>query len=116
MADISARLREVLRRYDELSAEMARPEVVSDRAKLQEIAREHAGIADLAERGRQWIEIEKGIDDARSLMADSGGDREMETLAKDEIVQLEARRVALLAELEDELHPRDPNDDKNVIV
>ncbi|HEV8633337.1 MAG TPA: peptide chain release factor 1 [Chloroflexota bacterium] len=114
--DISARLREIVARYDHLTDEMAKPELVADLARLQALAREQAGLEEVATKARAWLGIEKGVQEARALLAESGGDRDMEALAREEIEQLEQRRAGLEAELLEELQPKDPNDEKNVIV
>src|SRR5579884_166059 len=115
-ADLSARLREIVERYDALTEQMSSPEVISDPSRLQELAREQASIAELATQGREWLQIERDIADARTLLVESGGDRELEALARDEVATLEARRAELETKLAEQLRPRDPNDEKNVIV
>jgi peptide chain release factor 1 len=115
-ADLSARLREIVERYDALTEQMSSPEVISDPSRLQELAREQASIAELATQGREWLQIERDIADARTLLVESGGDRELEALARDEVATLEARRAELETKLAEQLRPRDPNDEKNVVV
>ena len=114
--DLSARLREIVERYDALTEQMSSPDVLSDSSRLQELAREQASIAELAAQGREWLQIEQGIADARTLIVESGGDRELEALARDEVATLEARRAELETKLVEQLQPRDPNDEKNVVV
>src|SRR5579884_872474 len=104
--DLSARLREIVERYDALTEQMSSPDVLSDSSRLQELAREQASIAELAAQGREWLQIEQGIADARTLIVESGGDRELEALARDEVE----------TKLVEQLQPRDPNDEKNVGV
>jgi len=82
--DPSARLTEVLARYDALTEQMSQPDLVSDLGRLQELAREQSGLEGLAAMARDWLGLEKGIADARGLIAESGGDREMEALAREE--------------------------------
>ena len=114
--DLSARLAEVLARYDALTEQMSQPDVVADLARLQELAREQRGLEELAGMAREWLGLEKGIAEARSLIEESGGDREMEALAREELATLEERRERLRAKVLEELQPRDPNDEKNVVV
>jgi peptide chain release factor 1 len=114
--DLSARMAEVLARYDALTEQMSRPDAVDDLARLQELAREQSGLEGLATMAREWLAIEQGIGEARTLIDESGGDREMEALAREELAALEARREALGPRVLDELQPRDPNDEKNVVV
>jgi peptide chain release factor 1 len=114
--DLSARLGEVLARYDALTEQLSQPDIVNDLGRLQELSREQSGMESLAAMAREWLSVEKGIADARSLIDESGGDREMEALAKEELSALEPRREALQAKVLAELQPRDPNDEKNVVV
>ncbi|TAK24544.1 MAG: peptide chain release factor 1 [Chloroflexota bacterium] len=114
--DLTARARSIVVRHDALTADMATPEVINDLARLQSIAREQASIEDVVNLARRWLEIDKGLGEARTLFAESGSDREMEALAKDEITALESQQATLRDRLLDELAPRDPNDEKNVVV
>src|SRR5437870_4538754 len=107
--DLSARLGEIVERFDALSDEMSNPDVISDSSRLQELAREQAGISDLATQGREWLRLEQGIAEARTLILESGGDHEMEALARAEVATLEERREAMRARLAQQLQPRDPN-------
>src|SRR5262249_23757740 len=66
--DPSARLGDVLARYDALTEQMGRQEVVSDVGRLQELAREQAGLEGLATMAREWVALEKGLADARTLI------------------------------------------------
>jgi peptide chain release factor 1 len=108
--DMTPKLREVVARYDALTEQMA--EAASDNSRLQALAREQSQLADFAGKARQWLEIETGLQEARALLAD----RDMAELAREEIASLEERRQLLDADLAEELQPKDPNDDKNVIV
>jgi peptide chain release factor 1 len=114
--DLTARLTELLTRYDALSEQMSQPDAVDDLARLQDLAREQSGLEQRAGLAREWLALEKGIAEARTMIEESGGDREMESLARDELTTLEAKRETLQARLLDELQPRDPNDEKNVVV
>ncbi|HEY3079094.1 MAG TPA: peptide chain release factor 1 [Chloroflexota bacterium] len=114
--DLSPRLREIVARYDYLTDEMAKPDLVSDLARLQALAREQSGLQEIATSAREWLALEKDLEGARGLLAESAGDRDMEALAREEIEALERRMAELEAALRAELQPKDPNDDKNVIV
>src|SRR4051794_34040372 len=98
-ADFSARLREILDRYDQLTEELSSRDVASDSNRMANLAREQSGIAETATLAREWLEIERGLAEARGLVEDSGGDREMAELAREEIASLEARRAELHARL-----------------
>jgi len=103
------------RRYRELDHQMAAPEVASDVAKLQKLARERAGLESLVRRYREYKVTVKALDETRA-MQDDGPDEEMLALVKQEIDNLEAKKEHLLVELKLALLPRDPNDAKDIIM
>ena len=102
-------------RYSELERLMADPEVAVDYARVQELAREMASLKGVAALSRRYRKTTEHAEDAREISRDES-DREMAALAREELVELEAQKQALEDELRVALLPRDPNDDKNVIV
>jgi peptide chain release factor 1 len=109
------RLAEIEKRYEELTKEMARPEVASDIKRLQVLARERASVEDLVNDYRQYQATTRSLKETRAMLHDEL-DEEMRTLAKQEIESLEAKQERLLSELRLGLLPRDENDEKDVIV
>lgn len=109
------RIERMVRRFDEITARMADPEVLADPQLLQELARERAELEETVERFRTYESIQKQIDDAKELIA-TEEDSELRQLAQDELHALQPKAEALLTELRELLMPRDPNDNKNVIV
>jgi len=101
-------------RYDDLTAEMARPEVAGDYETLQSLARERASIEQVVTLYREWKDNAKALDDARAVLAD--GDPELAALAREEIESLTTRRADLEQRLRRALVPKDPRDDRDVIV
>ena len=108
------RLAEARARSDELDALLSQPEVLSDSRQLQLLGREQMQIAPIVQKGRTLTEIERQIRDGQSLLDEA--DPEMRALAEAEIQELEARRDQLISELLDLLQPKDPNDDRDVIL
>src|SRR6185295_6395476 len=108
------RLESTERRFDDLTAEMARPEIAGDYEKLQALAKERASIEDVVERYRAWRDNGRALDEARSMLGES--DPEMSALARDEIDRLTAKRGELETSLRTALMPRDPRDERDVIV
>src|SRR5581483_3558479 len=108
------RVAEAARRLDEISELMSQPEVVTDGRRLQAIGREQAALAPLVEHGRELDDVERQITENQALLSD--GDPQMRELAEEELRGLEARRDQLASELRELLVPRDPNDDRNVII
>jgi peptide chain release factor 1 len=109
------RLAEIEKRYEELTREMARPEVASDIKRLQVLARERASVEDLVNDYRQYQATTRSLKETRAMLQDEL-DEEMKALAKQEIENLEAKQERLLSELRLGLLPRDENDEKDVIV
>ena len=108
-------LERLSKRHDEVTEQMADPDVFDDPQRIQDLARERSELDDIVERYRSLDRIEKQIAEAR-IMVDNEADSEMADLARDELAALQPRADALLAELRELLIPRDPNDAKNVIV
>ncbi|MDO8615381.1 MAG: peptide chain release factor 1 [Dehalococcoidia bacterium] len=102
-------------RYNELSEEMARPEVASDYDRLQVLAREHSALQQIANIAREYRRARDSLAQARAIV-DEGGDAEFVELARQEIERDEARIQELEARLRRALIPKDPFDDKDVIV
>lgn len=105
-------LADIERRFDDLEQQLADPEVTSDPQRLQEIGRERAEIEDVVNAYRELRGAEQAIDEAEMLAADP----EMAELAADELTTLRAREAELHDRIRTLLVPRDPNDDKDVVV
>jgi peptide chain release factor 1 len=102
-------------RYEELTQQLSSPEVHNDSARFQKLAKTHAEMAEMVAKYREWKEIQKGLQGAKQLLVETD-DTEMKQMAHDEEHELEARSEIVERELKFLLLPRDPNDDKNVIV
>ena len=103
------------RRYEELNEMMADPAVMADPARLAELAREQAEIEEIVGVYRAYRAAEAELVDAQSLV-ETETDAELVELAEAEVARLKAEQEARLAQLQRLLLPKDPNDDKNVIV
>ncbi len=108
------RLVEVERRYEELSGLLARPEVASNPEQYQKFAREQASIAGIVEVYRELRKAEKDIAENRAIL--EGRDEELRALAKEELPGLQRMSEDLTARLRIMLLPKDPNDEKNVML
>jgi peptide chain release factor 1 len=108
------RLAEIEARYEDVTRLLADPDVVSDHRRLQELGRERAQLETVVALFRRYRDAEAALDEARVLARDA--DEEMRTLGREE----EDRLVAEIAQLDQDLKlallPRDPADDKDVIV
>jgi peptide chain release factor 1 len=101
-------------RYAELAALLADPAVQSDAAKYREYGKALSDMGPLVEKYREFLAVDRQMKDAQELAR--GGDAEMAALAKEELKELEPRHAALLAEIKVLLLPKDPNDEKNVLL
>jgi peptide chain release factor 1 len=109
------KLNQIESRYDEMTQELSAPDVHSDSARYQKLARSHSELGEMVAKYREWKEIEKGLAGAKQLLAEAD-DPEMKQMAQEEERALEARRETVERELKLLLIPKDPNDEKNVIV
>ncbi len=112
----SDRLAELERKYEELTAQLSAPEVLADAPRYQKAAKAHAEISSVVGKYRQWKNIEKSIGGAKELLADSASDAEMKALAHEELAELEKQRTQVEAELKILMLPKDPNDERNVVL
>jgi peptide chain release factor 1 len=112
---LSERLDQLGTRYDELTRELSTSEVVSDTSHFQKVAKQHAELEQIVEKHREFKQIEKDLAGAHQMIGEAE-DSEMKQLAYDEEKQLVARKETVERELKLLLLPKDPNDEKSVIV
>jgi peptide chain release factor 1 len=112
---LDAKLEDLARQYDDVSAQLSTPEVLSDPNALRRLGRELARLEPVVAAYRELGDVRSQLDGARH-MRDGETDEEMKALARAEIGELESRETALVDDLRVSLLPRDPNDDRNVIV
>ncbi len=103
------------KRYEELNALLADPAVLSDKAAYQKHAKAHRDLSIVVEKFREYKEILRGIGETKSLCA-SETDPEMKKLADEELILLQEREKECQKELQWLLMPKDPNDEKNVLL
>jgi peptide chain release factor 1 len=108
------KLEEVEDRFREVEGLLADPAVVSQQKRFLDLTREHAELLEVVEAYRDYKRVGEEIEGNRELLHDS--DPEMRDMARGELPQLEARREELASQLKVLLLPKDPNDDKNVIL
>jgi peptide chain release factor 1 len=108
------RLEQMEQRYNELQGQFALPEINSDHEKYQKTAKALREIEEPVEKFRELKLLRQGLAEARAMLGES--DAEMRELAEVEIAGLEPRAEALEEELKLLLLPKDPNDEKNVIL
>jgi peptide chain release factor 1 len=108
------KLDEVEQRFERLTADLSSPAVLADSARLQKLSRERASIEKLVDTWRVFKKLREEIAGNKELA--ESGDAEMKALAKEELPSLEAKHAALEEALKLLLLPKDPNDEKNVII
>ena len=102
-------------RYDELETLLADPEVSADYSRVRKLAREHASLKGLASLARRYREVVQGQQEATTISREES-DRELAELAREELSELSQERARIEQELRVALLPKDPNDEKNVIM
>lgn len=109
------KLQAVEDKYLELESLISDPAVIADMEKWQRYSKEHASLAPIVEKIREYKRVTAGIADARSMLEEKLDD-DMHKMVVDELNELTAEKEILDKELPLLLLPKDPNDDKNVIV
>ena len=106
------RLEATLKRYDELTAELSSPEILGNVDKMTSLSKEQASIAEVVDKYKEYKKVDSDLEEAKELL----NDPEMADLAKEDVNNLTVQKEELIKELEILLLPKDPNDDKNIIV
>ena len=109
------KLAHVEERYEELNAVLSDPDIASDYVRANEYAQERAELEEVVNTYRRYRQVQEELSDTRSLLQENLGS-EMSELALEEIASLEDEAEDLEQELRGFLLPKDPNDEKNVIV
>jgi len=108
------KLKGVEERCNEVETALSAPDVVKDREAFEKLSREHAELSKVVTVFREYQGITEELADSQELMQDS--DPEMKSLARADVARLTEARDAMEVELRKLLVPKDPNDDKNIIL
>ena len=109
------RLDDMLRHYEELMLELNNLSVAEDQRKFRKLMKEQADLAPIVDAYKQYKQAKQDVEDSLALL-DEESDEEMKELAKEELADAKKRIEELEQELKILLLPKDPNDEKNVIV
>src|SRR5437016_6279742 len=109
------RLNQIEKRYEELTQALASPETISDSAKYQKTAKAHSEIIEIVGKYREYKDLKQGIEESKTIIADET-DAELREYAQEELTRLEERLTQVEEELKVLLLPKDPNDEKNVVL
>ncbi len=101
-------------RFNYLTDEISKPEVIADRELWQKLVKEHSDLQTVVEKYDEYLAAQKAFDEAKELL--SSGDDELKELAKAEFEEYKEKMETLTAELKILLLPKDPNDGKNVVI
>ncbi len=108
------RLIQVTERYEDISRQLADPAVIQDHQQYQKLAKQHRDLEILVEAYREYKRVEQGIQDAKAMLHEQ--DADLRQMATEELEQLQAQLPAAEERLKLLLLPKDPNDDKNVVL
>jgi peptide chain release factor 1 len=108
------KLQEIEQRFERLTADLSNPEVIADRARFSQVARERSQLEPLVEAFRDFRRVRAELQDNKALLDDKDGD--VRAMAKEELPALQAQVDQLEERLKILLLPRDPNDERSVIL
>ena len=108
------KLQTIIDKHSLLSEQLADPEIFNDQKKLTTTAKEHSALEDVVNVGKEYLAVLQNIEDDKSIL--NGDDAELKEIAQEELIELESRKDNLESDLKILLLPRDPNDDKNLIL
>ncbi len=109
------RLEDLVRRYEEIMNELSEPDVANDQNRFRSLMKEQSDLAPLVEAYQNYKKAKENLEEALMIL-DEESDEEMRELAKEEMNEAKSRIEELEEEMKVLLLPKDPNDDKNVIV
>jgi peptide chain release factor 1 len=108
------RLAELQKRHDELNKFLSDPDIISDQTRYREYSKEHAHLAEIMEAYHELRSTIEEIKGSKEIL--EGKDKEMRELAKEELPLLREQEEKLMEQLKIMLLPKDPNDDKNILL
>ena len=108
------KLQTIIDKHSSLSEQLADPEIFNDQKKLTITAKEHSSLENVVNVGKEYLAVLQNIEDDKSIL--NGDDAELKEIAQEELIELESRKDKLESDLKILLLPRDPNDDKNLIL
>ena len=108
------RLDDIKERYKELETKLSDPEVIKDQKAYRQLAKEHSDLTEIVKTYDRYLRVQEEIEENKQMLGDS--DPEIRQLAKDELEGLEKEAVKLEEKLKVLLIPKDPNDEKNILL
>lgn len=108
------KLQQIIDRFDELEKSLTDPEILADNNKVTEIAKERSSIEDVVNEAKEYITLTEQIEEYKEIL--NGNDEELKEIAQDDLPNAEEKLQQSEEKLKVLLIPKDPNDDKNIIV
>jgi peptide chain release factor 1 len=108
------RLDQMEARYEELGQQLADPALVTAQKKFSATAKAHRDLEPVVEKFREYRQVKQGVADAKAMLNEQ--DADIKAMAEEELLALEPRQAAIEEELKIMLLPKDPNDDKNIVI
>lgn len=105
----------IVDKYEDLSYKISDPEIIADQTQWKKLIKEHAGIEPIVIKFKEYKETLIGIEESEAMLEENI-DKEFEEMVKMELTELKEKKLATEEELTVLLLPKDPNDEKNVIV
>ncbi len=102
-------------KFEDLSLTIGDPEVIADQNRWRELVKEHSNLEPIVNLFKEYKEVLQGIEDSNAMLREES-DKDFLELVKTELSDLEEKKISMEEELKVLLLPKDPNDDKNVIV
>ena len=106
----------VINRYEQIGVELTRPEVVTDNELFRKLMKEHSEMTPLVEKYKEYKAAKEAESEALEILSDPSFDKDFRELAEEELREAKASLITLAEQLKILLLPKDPNDDKNVII
>lgn len=109
------KIEELEKKYEELNERLADPAIASDPHRYRDIAKERSNLSEIVEAYREYKDIIRNIKESRDIIQNEK-DNDIRNLAKEELIELEHQKEYLEGKLKLLLLPKDPNDDKNILI
>ncbi len=110
------KLETVVNRYEQIGIELTRPDVASNQEQFTKLMKEHSELTPIVEKYKEYTAAKTAEKEALEILDEAGVDKELKELAEEELKSAKEQIEATAAELKILLLPKDPNDNKNVIV
>jgi peptide chain release factor 1 len=111
-----AKLKSVEQTYHELTRRLADPDIATKPSELQKVAQARSSLEETVETYETWRKTQEDLDDARQIYKEAVSDPELKEMALSEVVELEQKLIDLEIRLKVLLLPKDPNDEKNIML